>query len=95
MTSLFLSVICSFTAFSPGIVEMDVWYQHEWPPGQSYTYSSSDLLPTGVHTAHAEGWPVYIRLTQGGKQIGQCTYDPAIFIDGVEDGTTGSWHAHP
>ena len=92
MTSLILStVLCSFFVPTTGPVQLHAGYEHEWPPGERYTHDSTTLLITGWHEAEAEGWPVYIRLTQGGKQIDQCAYDPAIHIDGFETGNTEKW----
>ena len=92
MTSLILAtVICGFIAPQSGPVDLVAKYQHEWPAGESYTYSSTTLLIAGYYEVEAEAWPVYIRLTQDGEQIGQCTYDPAIFMSGFETGDTGEW----
>ena len=92
MTSIILStVLCSFFVPAPGPVQLHAQYLHEWPQGERYTLDSTTMLTTGPHELEAEGWPVYIRLKQGGKQIDQCTYDPAIHIDGFETGNTEKW----
>ena len=92
MTSLILStVLCSFFVPTTGPVQLQAWYEHEWPQGERYTFDSTTMQTPGWHEVEAEGWPVYIRLKQGGEQIGQCTYDPAIHIDGFESGTLEEW----
>ena len=92
MTSIILStVLCSFFVPATGHVRLQAQYLHEWPQGERYVFNSTTLMTTGTSEVEAEGWPVYIRLTQGGKQIGQCTYDPAIHVSGFETGTTEEW----
>lgn len=91
MTALVLTVVCSF--FNPygntGL--LDVRYEHEWPPGQLYTYSRWVELEPGEVTITAEGWPYLPRVVHNGVVVGQCSYTDTIFKDGFEQGDAGSW----
>jgi hypothetical protein len=91
MTALALTVVCSFFVNVTGTGVLEARYEHEWPPGQHYTYTDSVVLKPGDATINAEGWPYLVRVRYNGQTVGQCSYGDVIFQDGFDSGDTGSW----
>lgn len=87
------SVICS-GMIPTGIHNVDIVakYQHEATDSSHYVYYGSDIcVGPGEVTVAAEGWPYYVEASIQGVPVAKCSYDPAILIDGFNDGTTGAW----
>ena len=87
------SVICS-GMIPPGRhdVSVVVRYQHEYPAGSQYVYYKYEtVLGPSFIDIGAEGWPYYVEASIQGVPVAKCSYDPAILIDGFNDGTTGAW----
>ena len=74
-------------------VDIEARYQHEWPQGQQYVFNGQGVAKVGINRVVAQGVPYHIIVSHNGDIWGQCTYEPAIFIDGWESGDTSEWDA--
>jgi hypothetical protein len=91
---MLMSLVCHIVVPSPGLVDIRAYYQHEWPPGEEYTFEDTVPSNGGIQYIVAEGHPYRITADTGGGRIGTCNYDtggPVIFVSDFEDGTTGEW----
>lgn len=91
MTSLIMAAICTFISPYAQLVSIEARYLHEWPPSQTYVYTGIGLAQQGQCVVEAEGVPYYIKVAADGELLEQCTYDPAIFVDGFEFGDVREW----
>ena len=93
MTGIILATVLCHVVLPLGTINVTVTakYLHTLPGGAQYTYSKLYVATPGEGNITAEGWPWHVTATSNGRQVANCSYEPALLISGFESGDLRDW----